>query len=197
MRLSGTDSWRVEVRTDSLIDCALWIRAAERLDVPPDPLVPGPADLTHPPAPISTADDDLADQWLSWWHSLIAPQRVTRAPDPSLEPAYGSPDPLGLAAYPALAAVVTQRWRQANDWHNAQHQRWRDRPSPVIGEVVRDIERAAGHKVRAFRVEFILIPVRDDVIRAVDDNRYLVPLPVVEGPAWPAWLRSLFTRLGL
>jgi len=38
----------------AMMDCALWIRAAERLQIPPDPLVPGPLDIDRPPSPIST-----------------------------------------------------------------------------------------------------------------------------------------------
>jgi hypothetical protein len=195
MRRSGTDSWRVAVRSDPLIDCALWIRAAERLDVPPDPLVPGPADIDHPPAPISTADDTIARQWLGWWYTLIAPHQTPRPPDPALEPAYGSPDPLGLAPYPALAAVVTRRRSQAFEWHHARSSGWPD--SSAINEVVAEVERSAGRAVRPFDVEFLLIPVRDDVIRRVDDRRHLVPSPVYHGPTWGPWLRALITRIGL
>jgi hypothetical protein len=73
MRLSGTQSWQIRVGTNTLLDCALWIRAAERLAVPADPLVPGPLDLDRPPAPISTADEPIAAEWLVWWHSLVDP----------------------------------------------------------------------------------------------------------------------------
>jgi hypothetical protein len=34
--------------------------------VPEDPLVPGPLDLDHAQAPISTADETIAAQWLGW-----------------------------------------------------------------------------------------------------------------------------------
>jgi hypothetical protein len=176
------------------MECALWIRSAERLAVPPDPLVPGPLDLDRPPAPISAADDAIAGEWLGWWHSLVAPG--SQAPATASEPAYGTPDPLGLAPYPALAALVTRRWPQVLQWQ-ASRIRTGPQPSPNITEIVRDVERHAGRGVRPFRWEMILLPVRDDVIREVHPERHLVPERVYGSPPWIEWLRDRVQRLGL
>jgi hypothetical protein len=193
----GTRSWQVNVGSDHLMDGALWIRAAERLVVPPDPLVPGPLDLDHPPGPISAADDRLADEWLGWWHSLAAPGRGTGPAGPASEPAYGSPDPLGLAPYPALAALVTRRWMQAVAWQSTTR-RPPQIPAPMTtNNVVREVETAAGRPVKPFFVQFILLPVRDDAIREVTPERYLVPARVYHTPQWAEWLRDLVTRIGL
>jgi hypothetical protein len=191
MRLSGTSSWRVAIGGDPLVDCALWIRDTERLPVADDPLVPGPADLDHPPGPISTSDDALGAEWLGWWFSLVAPERRLHAPVFDAEPAYGTPDPLGLAPYPALAAVVARRWPEAMRWTRRHRAR-----SMMVGQVVTEVERDLGRPVAPFSVEFIMLPVRDEVIRQVSQVRFLVPDPAVAGPGWTDWLRDLFTRLG-
>ena len=198
MRLSGTASWRVEIRDDPLVDCALWIRDAERLPVAEDPLVPGPVDLDHPPGPISASDDALGTEWLGWWYSLVAPERRLHPPVLDAEPAYDTPDPLGLAPYPSLAAVVARRWPQAIRWQ-ADRQRVRRQPdlaSAAVSQTVAAVERNAGRPVAPFSVEFLVLPVRDEVIRQVSPVRFLVPEPAMEGPGWTGWLRSLFTRLG-
>jgi hypothetical protein len=199
MRLSGTKSWQISVGTNMLIDCALWIRAVERLAVPADPLVPGPLDLERPPAPISTADESIAAEWLGWWHSLVDPAARGVPPGRMLEPAYDTPDPLGLAAYPLLAAIVTRRWQQASEWHHERQRKYIEAqlpPSPMISKQVAAFERALGRRVRPFTVEFVLIAVRDEVIREINPQRYLVPDKVYDGPNWAGWIRDLVARVG-
>ena len=200
MRLNNIASWRMSLDSASaMMDCALWIRAAERLQIPPDPLVPGPLDIDRPPSPISTGDQVIAEQWLGWWLSLIAPHRENRPLDQTLEPAHDTPDPLGLAPYPLLAALVARRWPQAIEWHNARRLRDAEQhpaASLIPNLVVQDLERTVGRRMRPFNLEFILLPVRDDVIRRVDDERYLVPERVFHGPGWAAWLRGLVSRIG-
>jgi hypothetical protein len=193
MRLSGTTSWRVQIGGDPLVDCALWIRDTERLPVADDPLVPGPADVDHPPAPISTSDDVLGADWLGWWYSLVAPERRIHAPVLDAEPAYDTPDPLGLAPYPALAAVVARRWPEAMRWQNSRGHR---APSMTVNQVVAEVERDLGRPVAPFNVEFLVLPVRDEIIRQVSQVRFLVPGPAMDRPDWTGWLRTLFTRLG-
>jgi hypothetical protein len=115
------------------------------------------------------------------------------------EPAYDTPDPLGLAPLPALRAVVARRWREANEWHSTRARAGMTRhvpPSGVDGEVVRTVERALGRRVRPFRAEFMLLPVRDNAIRRVFEHRYLVPEGVYDGPDWVPWLHTLVLRIG-
>ena len=50
--------------------------------------------------------------------------------------------------------------------------------------------------MRPFRAEIVLIPVRDDVIRQIGPQRYLVPEHLYDGPLWSAWIRDLVARLG-
>jgi len=201
LRLNNIESWRISLDpAPYMITYALWIRAAERLQIPPDPLVPGPLDIDRPPPPISTGDEAIAEQWLGWWYSLVAPHRAARQPaNREFEPADGTPDPLGLAPYPVLAAVVTKRWPQAQEWQAARKRQAIVRHSPpslTMNVVVQDVERKLGRRVRPFSLEFLLLPVRDDVIRKVDDERYLVPEGVYEGPTWTSWLGTLLQRIG-
>jgi hypothetical protein len=200
VRLNGFDSWRMAIGSASpMVNCALWIRAAERLQIPEDPLVPGPLDIDRPPPPISIGDEGISKQWLGWWRSLVAPRQWNQPPDRFLEPAHGTPDPLGLAPFPVLAAVVARRWPQALEWLSVQERRKAEGPGPQAGipnEVVRDLERMLGRRARPFNVEFILLPVLDEQIRQVDDEHYLVPERVYLGPGWERWLRGLVARIG-
>jgi hypothetical protein len=96
MQLAGTSSWRIsEDRWPEAFDVALWFRAAERIDVAPGGVVPGPADVEPLPDPSTDPADaaELAAGWLAWWHSLIGL--------PPLSP------PFDLARPPALLAFIT------------------------------------------------------------------------------------------
>jgi hypothetical protein len=200
----GEDSWRIDVsRWDYLLDHALWIRAAERIDAPAGGLVPAPLHLDPPPTPPTPptpADRALGEEWVAWWRTLVDAEGNPETPSGVLsEPAYDTPDPLGLARRPALRTVVARRWREANDWHSARALAEQDRrvpPSSVEWDVIRDVERTLGRPVRPFHATFVLLPVREDTIRHVRDHRYLVPEQMYDGPRWPDWVRDLVRRIG-
>ncbi|MEE6257040.1 hypothetical protein [Plantactinospora sonchi] len=209
----GPISWRMGIRRwDYLLDCALWMRAAERIDPPAHRLVPGPLDFDEPAAPTrpagqppaparsgETPDEVLGEEWLGWWLSLVNPTRQPVRPENTLEPAYDTPDPLGLAPYPTLRRIVALRSGEALDWHTARRNRGFERHPPassVTGNIAYEIERSLGRSLRPFSVEFVLLPVRDEVIRRVDEERYLVPEQVYDSHRWPVWLRNLLTRIG-
>jgi len=93
---------------------------------------------------------------------------------------------------------VVGRWMEAHQWQRDRRRTWAD-PTlrlPDNGAVVRDVERWLGRPVRPFRLELIVLPVRDDEVRRVWDERYLVPERVYEGPGWPDILQRLVVRLG-
>lgn len=199
----GPISWRMNIRRwDFLLDCALWIRAAERIEPPAHRLVPGPLDVDLPPAPSRSgglSDDILGAEWLGWWLSLVDPTRQPVRPRADLEPADDTPDPLGLAPYPALRLIVARRAGDAGDWHNTRRDRDFERHVPgssVTGTVANEMERSLGRPLRPFNVEFVLLPVRDEVIRRVDEEHYLIPEQVYDSHRWPVWLRNLLTRIG-
>lgn len=199
----GPISWRMNIRRwDFLLDCALWIRAAERIEPPAHRLVPGPLDIDPQPAPSRSgglSDDVLGAEWLGWWLSLVDPTRQPVRPRAGLEPADDTPDPLGLAPYPALRPIVARRAGDAGSWHNARRDRDFERHVPgssVTGGIANEMERSLGRPLRPFSVEFVLLPVRDEVIRRVDEKRYLIPEQVYDSHRWPVWLRNLLARIG-
>jgi hypothetical protein len=200
MPWAGSPSWRISVdRWPESFDVALWFRAAERIDVAAGGVVPGPAGVEPRPDPSTDLSDgaELAQGWLAWWHSLAAA--------PELSPPFGRADRIpqlefsppgfpGLAGFPALRRVVTVRWIQAQDWHDARKMaglkagRHRDmRPTTVVAE----LERELGRKARPFSVDLLLLPVADDQVRSIGSDRYLVPEGLYDGPRWPHLLRAL------
>jgi hypothetical protein len=194
-------------------DEALWIRAAEHLDVPAGGIVPGPLDIEPLPAPSGGPPGDLVAGWLGWWQALAQspqwppPQAIDLAdelwlaagpPPPAVQ--FLPPDFPGLARWPALQRTVAQRWPEANRWHNqrkiagisARRQRLRSAPE---SRLVAEVERELGRRVPPFDVEFIVVPVRDTEIRQLTGTRYLVPEAVFAGAQWTEWLRALVVRL--
>src|SRR5689334_9341327 len=195
-----------------LYDVALWVRAAERINVRSGGIVPGPLDIE--PLPEATTDGaDLVEGWLGWWQALTSQPRwpVGRLVDLAAEgPVMAGPPPVqvqfappefpGLSPWPSLHRVVLARWPQAHGWHNARkttglrdlrhhHRAGRE------GEVVAEVERALGRRVPAFDVEFIVVPVLDQNIRQLAETRYLVPEMVYSTPKWAQWLRALVVEL--
>ena len=59
------------------------------------------------------------------------------------------------------------------------------------GQVVADLERELGREARPFSLDFVLLPVRDEQVRPIGPDRYLVPERVFDGPRWPGLLRGL------
>ncbi len=200
VQLAGLPSWRIsEDRWPEAFDVALWFRAAERIEVAPGGVVPGPADIEPLPEPSTGPSDaaDLAAGWLGWWYSLTGMPPLSPPFDPSHPPAVVAFSPegfSGLAGWPALQRAVARRWREAQDWHNARMEAGFEaglRRDMRTNQVVHELERELGRAARPFSVEFVLLPVRDDQIRHVSADRYLVPERVYDGPRWPELLRAL------
>jgi hypothetical protein len=202
MRRAGETSWVIGVRRwEQLPEVALWIRAAERIDVPADPVVPGPLDIDPFPAPTGEADRRLGQQWREWWRALVGLPRWRPETPLDDHPAvgFGPPDFPGLTGWPELHDLVTRRWREAADWQNARKLagiRAHRSGSGHTNEVVDQVERSLGRRVRPFDVEFLLLPVRDPTIRQVREDRFLVPERFYDGPQWAAWLGDLIRRIG-
>jgi hypothetical protein len=200
MQLAGSPSWRInEDRWPEAFEWALWFRAAERIDVASAGVVPGPADVEPLPDPSTDPSDaaELTAGWLAWWHSLVELPPLSPPFDRSHPPAglaFSPPGFPGLAGWPALQRAVTGRWREAHDWHTARmragHQAGADRDMRT-GRVVAELERELGRQARPFSLDFVLLPVRDDQVRAIGPDRYLIPEPLHDGPRWPELLRAL------
>ena len=108
MRVAGPPSWRIsEDRWPEAFDVALWFRAAERIDVASEGVVPGAPDVEPLPDPGTDPSDaaELAAGWLAWWHSLVGLPPLSPPFDPAHPPellAFSPPDFPSLAAWPAL-----------------------------------------------------------------------------------------------
>jgi hypothetical protein len=201
MEVAGTRSWRIsEDRWSEAFDVALWLRAAERIDVPAGGIVPGPAVIDALPDRSAAPADEtgLAAGWLAWWQGLTEALPLREPLDPSRLPSAmvfaGPPDFAGLAGWPVLQRVVAARWGEAKDWHDR-----RKRAGLAAGpphdmrtvQAVRDLERELGRPVKPFELDFVVLPVRDDQIRQIRPGRYLVPESLRDGPRWPQLLREL------
>jgi hypothetical protein len=108
--------------------------------------------------------------------------------------AFGPPDLLGLAGWPALHRAVARRRRHAYDWHNARMKAGVETGpggDARIGQVVAGLERELGRQARPFSLDLVLLPIRDDEVRPTGPGRYLVPEHAYDGPRWPELLRGL------
>lgn len=200
MRFTRVTGWRISVRADDGTTVfALWLRDVEGIAVPASPLVPGPLDMGElPPSPDGEHDPLLGEEWLAWWVSLV--DRRERPPplppDDDVQPAFDTPDPLGLARLPALRGLVTRHWDRFQEWriaHRRAHGTFADRRPAGLrdNDVVREVEAALGRKARPFHLSFTLLPVRDDRVVPAGPHHCLVPERVYLGAGWPAWLRPV------
>ena len=191
-------------------DQALWVRAVERLDVPAGGLVPGPLDEDDLPAPSAAEHDPgLPAAWLAWWDTIARGVIVAAHRDLG-----------GLADTAGLGGVVDRRFDEFHRWHTTRKERgveqwradmraygrahcWRaarpgtgtSGPDPLREtHLVADLERRLGRPAPPFVLDLLVLPVRDDVIREVRPDRYLVPERVYDGPDWPARLEPLVLR---
>ena len=201
MEVAGTRSWRIcEDRWSEPFDLALWFRAAERIDAPAGGVIPGPAEIdTLPDRSAAPADQgELAAGWLAWWRALTeAPPLREPLNPPQLPSAMvftRPPDFAGLAGWPVLQRVVAARWHEAKDWHDRR--KWAGLAAGPARDMrtvqtVRDLKWELGRPVKPFELDFVLLPVRDDQIRQIRPDRYLVPESLRDGPRWPQLLREL------
>lgn len=203
MRFAGTTSWLISIQHwGQQLEWALWVRAAERIEVPADGPVTGPLDMDPPPEPSPPSGAELVEGWLWWWRELLA-QHATREP-PSLADLnwFGPPDFEGLAAHPALRRAIVARWREADEWHTARmraavDQFWASGAHEVDreGTIVRAVEAEVGHKAAPFSLRIVVLPVRDEEIRSAGQHLFLVPEHLYPSSGYEDWLRRLVRAL--
>jgi hypothetical protein len=201
VRLAGSASWQIHIeRWAEVFDLPLWIRAAERIHSA-GALIPGPLEIDPLPEPTTVPNAEMAEGWVDWWHAVVSVPRpdplagVLAGPDLSFAP----PDFAGLDRWPGLREVVARRWLEAHERHTARKGaaiRAQGPPRAVEPRVVREAERSLRRPVKPFVLELVVLPVRDEEVRRVHENRYLVPERVYDGPGWAGQLAPLVTRLG-
>ncbi len=194
-------------RWDTLTDHALWLRAAEDIDVPAGGMVPGPLD-DAPPEPVRPLADPAAaaEGWRAWWAAIVtrsdhepsAAERgaVRRAYEAA--PQHPVQADAALAPWPELAVVAHAQAGEFHTWHNARKAaglRLQGAGDYRDGRVVKDLERRLGRTAPPFVVELLVLPVRDDDIRPAQPGRYLVPERVYDAPDWPERLEPLLLPL--
>ncbi|WP_380839486.1 hypothetical protein [Sphaerisporangium dianthi] len=182
---------------------ALWFRAAERIEVETEGVVPGPPAVEPLPNRSTDPSDavELAEGWLTWWRSLVNAGPLTLPFDLSNPPvalSFTPPAFSGLHDWPALRQVVTERWMEAHQWHTARMRAGLEagpHHDMRASQVVTEVERALGRRARPFALNLVLLPVCDEEIRLAGPNRYLVPERVYDGPRGLELLRSLVTPI--
>ncbi len=205
MRYRGSTSWQITLEDrDEQAEYALWIRAAERIDVPAGGVVPGPLILDPPPGPSLASGERLAEAWLYWWRALTFPEAapVVTPAEAYAGASYGPPDFSVLTAYPSLREVAVARWPQAHDWRRARDRAHRTalrdadvRSRGREGQIVREVEAELGHKAAPFALRIVVLPVLDEEIRSAGGGTYLVPEQVRAAPTYDTWLRDVVRTL--
>ena len=211
VKFAGTQSWQISVNEwDGRLECALWFRAAERIEVSAGGVVTGPPDVDPLPAPSVASGAALAEGWLFWWRALLAqpePSPPFTRDDLAELGRFGPPDFGGLEAYPELRRVVAARWQEADAWHSGRKRAGIDAfrsaaasrvagpERGVEGAVVRSVEAEVGHKAAPFRLRIIVVPVLDEEIRSVGGATFLVPERVRATDAYSQWLRAVVRAL--
>jgi len=206
---AGTKSWQIITSEwDFQLEWALWVRAAERIEVPVGGLVTGPPDVDPLPAPSVPSGAPLAEGWLFWWHAVVSqPEPASPFPQEDLAELgrFGPPGFSALDAYPDLQRVVAARWEEANTWHSARKRAGvkafvsavasHGRGPRAEGVVVRSVEAEVGHEAAPFRLRIVVVPVLDEEIRSVGGGAFLVPERVHGTDAYTTWLRALVRAL--
>jgi hypothetical protein len=150
---------------------ALWFRSVEGIPVPAGGDVP--ADLVVEPSPARTERgvdlDEAAEGWLHWWERALDGAFI---------------DPADIERWPTLHRVVAGRWREATSWLSNRKR------AASTGDVVKHLERELG-RAPVFALDLPVLPVDEDELRRIGEDRWIVPERVYLDPAWPDRLSEL------
>ncbi|WP_037605234.1 hypothetical protein [Streptacidiphilus rugosus] len=208
MKVAGAASWTIVVdEWSSLLESPLWLRAAERIEVAPEGLVPGALAIDPLPAPSLeaglAAEPALAEAWRAWWQASVA-QAFGKptgdfARDTAIRARFGPPGFESVAPGP-LREAAQRRWAEAMKWHNARKRAGvqamiADGARQPEGEVVRAVEAQLGRRAEPFSVSLTVIPVLDDRIRSVGGRAFLIPEHLRGTPRYADWLHGLVRAL--
>ena len=185
MRTGTNESWRIDVRSgEQPLIWALWLRAAEQIDVPDDDSVPGPLDIDVVPSPTAGTGPDLGRQWLHWWRRLLSVSQDDRRTERDFLVTAGSGE---------LQSIMQRRRPEAEDWRRSALL-----PEPpsreAMFQAIRDVTGVFDQPLPPFAIDITTVPVRDDAVRTIGENRYLVADRLLSTPAWETHLERMIRR---
>ncbi|MBS2549428.1 hypothetical protein KGQ19_21425 [Catenulispora sp. NL8] len=208
MKISGSDSWEIRVTDfDWLLVPALWIRAAERIDVPVAGVVTAPLDIEEMPEPSAdtgaASGAALTQGWLYLWNVAVLWPQLKDQKVLAEVARFAPPDFEALADFPEFRRVFAARWPQAHAWHSARKragiEALLDRADgagrDVEGQVVRAVEAEIGRKSAPFSLHLIVLPVAEDLIRPAGEGTYLVPERFRRTDGYQRWLTTVVREL--
>lgn len=203
MHRMGAPPWSIRVEDSAdAPDIALWLRAAERIDAPAGGLVPGPLIIDPLPESTVASSRDLAAAWSTWWTAIIAggviptPRGTTISGEwvGMMEPEFS-----GLAPWPALQSLARARYGEAKAWHDARERegmrRILEHPPPSLPGVGPTLERWGMRLGHEAVVELLVLPVIDDEIRPIREDRLMVSEGAYRSPGFAERLAAYVDRL--
>ncbi len=204
-QFDGSQAWKISIdRWSQAFEIALWFRAVEQIHVPTAGIVPGPIDLDPVPARSTDQADsaEMAAGWRVWWEALATAPTLPNPAPPLRPPERGPFDPPhfgGLVQWAPLQRAAENRWRDACQW-NAERLRVgldaeTHRERLQEGLLVAEVEQSMGRSARSFDLELVVLPVRDDHIRALSSTRHLVPESLYSSEGYEPALRRIITAL--
>jgi hypothetical protein len=205
VKVSGLDSWEIRVSEwDWELEVALWVRAAERIDVPVGGIVTAGLELDVVPEASGVASAALAEGWLHLWNAILFRPQLTQQNVRAEMARFLSPEFDVLADFPDFRRVYAARYPEANAWHTARKRGGREArrdpasaeaPRGIEAEVVRAVEAEIGRTPAPFRLHVVVLPVAEDVVRPTGDGTYLVPERVRRSDGYEAWLAGVVRAL--
>ena len=205
MKYSGSDSWEIRVdEWDWELEAALWVRAAEQIDVPVGGVVTAGLEPDVAPEASGVASAALAEGWLHLWNAVLFRPELTQDNVRAEMAPFLPPEFDVLADFPDFQRVYAARHSEADAWRNARKRRGREaRRDPanaearrgIEGEVVQAVEAEIGRTPGPFRLHIIVLPVAEDVVRSAGGGRYLVPERVRRSDGYDAWLAGVVREL--
>jgi hypothetical protein len=197
MQFAGRESWQVSRGSSLPVDVALYLRDVLALSVDTQPFVPS----LDPPVPVAVpAGVDRAAvtrEWPGWWADIL---EWCRTDVGSLEPrerlrtvpvADTSP---ALAHRPALRAALAVLTEPAARYQSALA-RPPVPPDLAVNEVVDELERELGRRVKPFRFRITEVRVRESMWEPLTATHVLAAQRFVESPAVRPALREALLPL--
>ncbi|HJP79560.1 MAG TPA: hypothetical protein VJ914_35140 [Pseudonocardiaceae bacterium] len=199
MRYAGQRSWQIrEDRWGQHFDWALWVRAVERIDVPPGGIVPGPLLIESLPEPSPGLDGAvLAREWRAWWRAWW--RALCDLPERDAGLRRELPSGVGLDEQSLLGEVLTRRFLEVQHWHGERKRAGLRGHLHLSGThastVVAEVERELGRRAKPFVLTIDVLPVADREVRGISETRFLVPEGIRDGTEWAEVLRGLVEPL--